>query len=123
MTAATHTPGSVGAGGDWHEAWSIALEALELDVVEAERLLALGRPAADANELMTGVAAWSPPRLAGPLPVELRARAEAILARQLRVADDLVRAMGSNRREVQVARKMNSGSVDRTRPVFVDSQM
>lgn len=123
MTQLT-SPGSSGNTGDeWHDAWSAALEVLELDVLEAERLLALGRAPADAGELMPVPGAWTPPRVRGALPADLRARAEAILARQLRVADDLVRAMGSNRRELQVARKMNSGAVDRTRPVFVDSRM
>lgn len=109
---------------DWHQAWTCALEELELDVVEAERLLATGRDAADGIDIIDrrDLASWRPPVI-GPLPVDLRARAEAILARQLRVADDLARMMGANRREVEVARRMTSGTLGRRQSVFVDSDL
>lgn len=110
---------------DWHQAWVDALEALELDVLAAERLLTSGRADSEAGDPddQSFPLSWRPPEIAAPLPPALHTRAEEILARQLRVADGLVRAMGGNRRELQVARRMDSGTLDRTRPVFVDSQM
>ena len=117
----TDGPGIAAPGQEveWQQAWEAALAALELDVLEAEQLLATG-PAETADPLPVAEP-WTPPVLPGPLPSNLRSRAEAILARQLRVADDLARAMGGNRREQQVARRMDSGTVDRSQPVFVDS--
>lgn len=123
MTDATPAGGRHAAERDWHRAWSAALEALELDVIEAERLLAARGVPGEASDAVAAAAHWVPPVIRAPLPVDLRARAEAILARQLRVADDLVRTMGTNRREAQVARRMGSGTTDRVQPVFVDSQL
>jgi hypothetical protein len=122
MTRVTASAGSESPRGDWHQAWHSALETLELDVVEAERLLAVGRATSEAVDLPPLAGGWTPPALDGPPPGDLRARAEAILARQLRVAEDLARAMGSNRRQARIADRMDSGLVDRTQPVFIDSQ-
>ncbi len=108
---------------DWHAEWVSALATLELDVAGAERLLGEGRAAAGAVDAPVQIAVgWTPPRIGGPLPVSLRGRAEAILARQLRVSEDLGRAIGSNRRERALARRMDFGAADRSRPAFVDSE-
>ena len=121
----TASPGSPASApsADWHEAWTAALTALELDVLQAEQLLAVGHGATAAEDVLSFTPEWTPPVLPGPLPVDLRSRAQAILTRQLQVAEELARAMGSNRRELEVARKMNSGTAERTTPVFVDSHM
>jgi hypothetical protein len=103
----------------WHQAWCVALDDLELDVTEAEHLLEArrGTPAPAQLRLVGG---WQPPAVDGPLPGDLRMRAQAILARQLRVAEDLVKVIAVGHRELQVARRMDSGARDRSQPVFLD---
>jgi hypothetical protein len=101
---------------DWDTAWAAALEDLEIGLAEAEGLLS----ASHAIPATTGQP-WVPPQLAGPLPGNLLARAEAILARQVRVSEQLGRGMAANRREQRLARRMDSGTMDRTIPAFVDT--
>jgi hypothetical protein len=102
---------------DWDTAWAAALDVLELGVVEAEGLLSASHliPATRGQR-------WVPPELPGPLPGNLRARAEAILDRQVRVSHQLAHGMAVNRRELRLAQRMNSGTMDRTTPAFVDSK-
>lgn len=110
---------------DFRAAWEQALDALELDVAEAERLLAAhrGSPAdSDDTHLPLIGADWSPPAIDAPLPTDLRTRAQTILDRQLRAADDLMRTMHANRRELQLADRMQTGGPDRSVPAFLDSK-
>lgn len=102
----------------WSTSWSDALAALELDLDRAESLLAANRSPAALDDLPR--TPWVPPLPLGPLPGGLRARAEAILARQLRVADQLARAVAAGRRELQLAQLMGSAAADR-RPAFLDA--
>ncbi len=101
------------AGGDWSAAWSEALDALELDVEEAEALLRSNA----VGELSTP-AAWSRPQL-GPLPEALRPRAAALLQRQLDAADAMSRAILGNRRQQALLGRIESGD-DGGRPAYVD---
>lgn len=118
MTAVREQPQA-----DWHAEWASALATLELDVASAELLLAEGRAISGAIDTPPQIAVgWIPPRIGGPLPVSLRGRAEAILARQLRVAEDLGHAVGRNRRERELARRMDFDAASRSRPAFVDSE-
>ncbi|GAA0609272.1 hypothetical protein GCM10009547_09170 [Sporichthya brevicatena] len=108
------------AGADtatWDDAWADALTALELDVARAEELLAAGTPA----ELPAPRPDWVAPELSGPLPERLRARAEAIAARQLRVAEDLSRAIAAARTELRLAERLQSNTLDRSTPAFLDA--
>jgi hypothetical protein len=111
------------AGNDWHAAWVDALDALELDVHQAELLLAAGRPK-DGHEAELSLigADWSPPAIEAPLPGDLRTRAGQILERQLEVSEGLARAMRTNRRELQLAERIETGAPDRTVPAFFDSK-
>jgi hypothetical protein len=102
---------------DWDAAWASALDDLEIGLAEAEGLLSAGH----TSPVATGER-WVPPALAGPLPGNLMARAEAILARQVRVSHDLAHGMAINRRELRLARRMDSGIVDRSIPAFVDTR-
>ena len=102
---------------DWDAAWASALDDLEIGLAEAEGLLS----ASHTSPAVTGKG-WVPPALAGPLPGNLMARAEAILARQVRVSEELARGMAVNRRELRLARRMDSGTMDRSTPAFVDTK-
>jgi hypothetical protein len=105
----------------WDVAWAEALEALEIDVTEAESLLAVSRAGAE-HPLAPSAGGWVAPSLEGPAPGNLRARMEAILARQLRVSEELARGMAVTRKEVRLAQRMDSASLDRNVPAFVDTK-
>jgi hypothetical protein len=102
---------------DWDTAWASALEDLEIGLTEAESLLSASHTIPAAAGL-----SWTPPQLEGPLPGNLLARAEAIMARHVRVSEQLGRGMAVNRRELRLAQRMESGSMDRTKPAFVDTR-
>ena len=105
--------------GDWHLAWAAALDELELDVVAAESLLAedhlnRGHPLADP---------WRPPAGLGPLPLDLRPRADAILARQLAAVAAIGRALVTNRRESGLLDRLVEYQRPTQRPAYVDCAM
>ncbi len=104
--------------GDWRTEWTSALDALELDVAKAEAMLveehrAAEEPAADP---------WHPPPGMGPLPLELRPRADAILARQLAAAEAIAQRLASNRQQSAVVSRMETGETVK-RPVYLDCAM
>ncbi|GII06165.1 hypothetical protein [Planobispora takensis] len=102
--------------GDWHAAWSAALDSLEMDVTAAEELLAGDHR--DRELRLTD--AWSPPENLGPLPLDLRPRADAILARQLATAQAIAMAMIGNRRQAAMLARVESGNDGGQRPVYVN---
>src|SRR3954449_9829016 len=65
--------------GDWRGAWTAALDELELDVSLIETMLADEHRNAEPPP----AALWPPPPEPGPLPLELKPRADEILTRQL----------------------------------------
>ncbi|RJK92821.1 hypothetical protein [Vallicoccus soli] len=100
-------------------AWVEALDDLEVDVERAEALLR-AHAVAEAPEPAPDAPAWAvPPGVQGPLPQDLAARAAAILERQLRASEELVRAMSGNRRQAALAARLDPGD-RRERPVFLD---
>ena len=103
--------------GDWHAAWVSALDELELDVEQTERMLRCA--SWDTAPARTG---WAPPALAGQLPADLRARAAAILARQLSASDELTRTISGNRRLAALSSRLDPGT-RRERPVYLDRGM
>ncbi len=105
-------------GLSWREAWTGALDELELDVVSVESLLAdehRGRDLPVTNP-------WSPPAGLGPLPLDLRPRADGILTRQLAAAQALAQALVHNRRHAAVAATVETG-VPVGRPAYLDCAM
>jgi len=103
---------------DWHGAWSAALDSLELDVSRVEAMLADERrhaenPPADP---------WQPPTELGALPLELKPRADEILTRQLKAAQEIARRLTSNRQQQAVTTRMETGEAVK-RPVYVDRAM
>jgi hypothetical protein len=102
---------------EWRKEWEAALDALEIDVSAAETLLAddqrmRERPVSDP---------WHPPAGLGPLPLDLRPRADAILTRQLAVAEAIASALVTNRRQAALLGKMKSAP--QARPAYVDCAM
>lgn len=121
MTGAlTGAPGgaAAGAAADWASAWTAALDELELDVAAAEALLA-DRQHLDASAGPLTPGGWRPPLL-GPIPGELRPRAQALLDRQLATAAALTLALAGARRQLALTRRLQTGD-DGGRPLFVDT--
>jgi hypothetical protein len=110
------TSSESGGARGWRTSWVAALDALEADVAQIETLLAEDHllrdvPLADP---------WTPPEGLGPLPIELRPRADAVLARQLAAAGALTLALATTRRQAVVAGRIETGSQGAPRPAYVD---
>lgn len=104
---------------EWRAAWAAALDDLEADVEQVEAMLAddhMRRDHAPVNP-------WTPPHGLGPLPLDLRPRADAILNRQLSAARDIALALGTNRRHAAFAAKVEAGGDGGPRPSYVDCAM
>jgi hypothetical protein len=104
--------------GDWHGAWTAALDEFELDVSQIEAMLAdehrnAETPPADL---------WRPPTELGALPLELKPRADEILTRQLRAAEEIARRLTANRKQMAVTARIETGEAVK-RPVYVDRAM
>jgi hypothetical protein len=117
------TDANAGAAGDheivdWTSAWIAALDRLELDVDETERMLT-GLPVsvAEAQEQR-----WTAPTDLGPLPMSLNERAMQINARQIEVARRIALALGATRREADLAHRLSQNDAA-ARPVYVDHLM
>jgi len=103
---------------DWRGAWSAALDELELDVAQVEAMLADERRYAETPPADL----WRPPTELGALPLELKPRADEILTRQLRVAQEIAKRLTSNRRQFAVTARIETGEAVK-RPVYVDRAM
>jgi stage V sporulation protein SpoVS len=121
MAERTLRPALDDLAAEWDRAWSDALSALELDVAHAEALLTSAP--SDGTPLVRAASRpdWVAPALTGPLPERLRARAEAIAARQARVAADLSRAIAAARQELRLAERIQAHALDRSTPAFLDA--
>jgi hypothetical protein len=104
-----------GSDAGWHQAWTTVLDELELDVGTVEAMLADTQRIRD----LPPAHPWSPPTGLGPLPLDLRPRADAILQRQLAAATDLARALVQTRRQAAAAARIDTGR-DAGRPVYLD---
>jgi hypothetical protein len=104
------------AHGEWRSAWIQALDELEADLYEVEERLRTDQfmrdtPPADP---------WSPPEGMGPLPLDLRPRADRVLARQIAVAGAIATAIASNRRQAAMANRIELFDSGATRPAYLD---
>ena len=103
---------------DWTDAWVEALDRLELDVDEAERMLTgslLSPDEAQQNR-------WVAPTGFGPLPESLYERAVQVNARQIEVTRKIALALGATRRESDLAHRLSS-SGQPAGPLYVDHLM
>lgn len=93
----------------WSGEWATALNRLEMDVESAEELLKALHEQVDeppANlPVLTGD--WMRQRPTSPLPVEFADRARTLLSRQVRVSEELARAMVESRTQVKALRKFD----------------
>lgn len=97
----------------WNAAWEAALQALELDVEQVERTLALRDIALDPPD------PWRPPSGLGPLPAALADRARALLDRQIEVSRRVAEAAALARRHARAAQAMRSAP--EASPVYLDT--
>ena len=95
-----------------HEAWQISLDRIELDVVRAEIALANG------STIRTDE--WDVPADHGPLPADLRPRAEEILARQQVVMTQMAEQLGTTLRQQAVVDRVGRASTRHHVPIYVD---
>ena len=101
-------------GEDFHAAWVVELDRLEVDVDLAEAMLAADR-GADLQHLDP----WSPPELRAPLPSDLEPRARLVLERQLAVAYRMTERLtetGRHRRFTQAVRDTAQPDI----PIYLD---
>jgi hypothetical protein len=103
---------------DWQHAWATVLDELELDVTRTEALLAdvqreRDLPISDP---------WTPPAGLGPLPLDLRPRADSLLARQFAAVAAVACALATTRRQAAVAGLLEAGQ-DVLRPSYVDQTL
>jgi hypothetical protein len=103
---------------DWRQAWAAVLDELELDVVVAEALLADTQRERD----LPITDPWTPPAGLGPLPLDLRPRADALLTRQLSAAVAVACALATTGRQAAVAGRLETGH-DVLRPSYVDQAL
>lgn len=102
----------------WDAAWSAALADLELAADDAERLLASAHLPPTAE--VARVAAWQPPVGLGPLPLGLRARAQALLERQIDLARRTADAARVSRRQARATDALSSRGP--ALPVYLDAE-
>jgi hypothetical protein len=102
----------------WTHAWVAALDELELDLVETERLLTA--PAVSVSDVQQRV--WTAPTHLGPLPDSLLDRARAVNTRQMETARRLALALGATRREQDLNHRLSPFAGSAT-PVYVDHLM
>ena len=104
--------------GEWHRAWVAALDELEADVTQVEALLADDHRTRDVPMADP----WAPPEGLGPLPLDLRPRADAILNRQIAATQAIAVGLVTGRRQAEMLSRVESGSTPR-RPAYVDCAM
>ncbi|GAA0320201.1 hypothetical protein [Kineococcus aurantiacus] len=120
----TATPGAVEVATRedrrWREAWTEALDALELDVRAAEELLEHLHDGSveQLEDVPLPVAQdWVADTALGPMPGDFADRARRLLQRQLSLGERLAEAMVQVRAQRRVLGKMDRAEA---RPVFVD---
>jgi hypothetical protein len=104
---------------EWRDAWIAALDELEADVDAVERMIAEEH----RNQEMAEATPWAPPSGIGPIPLDLRPRADYILTRQLEVARAAAIAMTANRKQTAFASRVEVGTAGKGIPTYIDCAM
>jgi hypothetical protein len=104
---------------EWRTAWVQALDEMEADVDAVERMIIDGHRRQD----LPAASPWQPPTGLGPLPLDLRPRADSILTRQLAAATAAAVAITANRRQSAFAAKVEVGTAGKAIPSYVDWNM
>lgn len=108
------------AAHHWRLAWDSALKAVELDVLDAERLISDMHHGFEELPEIPVTKDWVAPALLGQVPSEFADRARALLQRQLDVTERLEEAMVYARSQRRVLGKFDEPE---RRPVFVDAAL
>ncbi|MEU4687274.1 hypothetical protein [Actinoplanes sp. NPDC023714] len=103
---------------DWRSAWADALDELEMDVEAVETMLADEHRHAETPP----ASLWKPPTELGALPLELKPRADEILTRQLKAAEEIARRLTANRQQMTMTSRIETGEAVK-RPVYLDRAM
>jgi hypothetical protein len=103
---------------EWRSAWVAALDEMEIDVAAAEAMLADDHRHAEHPPANL----WQAPTDLGALPLELRPRADEILTRQLRAAEEIARRMVTTRQQMAMNARIETGEAVK-RPVYLDCAM
>src|SRR6476469_3541271 len=104
----------------WHQAWVSALDALEANVADIEGLIESDHRMRDAATETP----WTPPEGLGPIPLDLRPRADVILSRQLAAAQAIPLSISTNRQQAALAARIEEGRhATPSRPAYVDCAM
>jgi hypothetical protein len=101
---------------DWRDVWIAALDELEADVEAVERMI---RDEHRNQELLAS-GPWMPPPGLGPIPTDLRPRADIILTRQLEAARAAALAITANRRQTAFASRVEVGTAGKSVPSYLD---
>ncbi|GAA3398852.1 hypothetical protein [Cryptosporangium minutisporangium] len=104
---------------DWRSAWVAALDDLEADIAQVEELLRTDQFVRDTPPADP----WTPPEGMGPLPLDLRPRADRILARQIAAAEGIARAMAVNRRQAAMTSRIELFDSGAAPPAYLDRAM
>ncbi|AGZ46337.1 hypothetical protein [Actinoplanes friuliensis] len=104
---------------EWRAAWITALDELEADVDAVERMITQEH----RNQELAEATPWAPPEGIGPIPLDLRPRADYILTRQLEVAQAAAIAMTANRRQTAFAARVEVGTAGKGIPTYIDCAM
>ena len=120
MTALQRVP-APGAEDERRAEWTVVLDEMEGEVIDAERSIR-GNRAEEIAAWGRRMEDWVPPSALGPLPMDLRERAARLLQHQLAVAEELAERILQSRQQRDLAARM---SYARTRPVasYVDRAM
>jgi hypothetical protein len=103
----------------WRQAWVEALDALEADVETVEWMI----QEEHRNRDLPPATNWAPPTGLGPIPLDLRPRADDILARQIAAALAASTAMTANRKQNAFASRVEVGTGGKAMPSYVDCAM
>lgn len=99
---------------EWDGAWARALGELEMNVADAESMLAVDRIFEETSR-----DPWTPPVGLGPLPAHLAERARTLLARQLHVSRELASAARNSRRHDRAVSHLQATTP--APPVYLDT--
>ena len=103
---------------NWREAWTAALDELEMDVAATEAMLAGEHRMADTPRADP----WRPPQDLGALPLELKPRADEILTRQLAAAQEIAQRLTATRQQQAMTARIETGERVK-RPLYLDCAM
>ncbi|MET1004110.1 MAG: hypothetical protein ABWX96_01110 [Propionibacteriaceae bacterium] len=101
--------------GNWRDAWTSALDGLEMDVTSTETMLQDSHRLAEIRPPEP----WRPPTGLGTLPAELAPRADEILTRQLKVAEEIAHRLTFTRQQTAMTARIETGEAVK-RPIFLD---